>query len=90
METGFVSKEIKEIIVPTLNHVDSTIKRALDAQMVLKENLERTLKDLQNLYSDMEQKPLDQVVVRCAIARKRILNIQRKIGAIHLRLQKHV
>jgi hypothetical protein len=86
METGVISKEIKDTILPVIKKVDRTIKETLESQIAIKEKVEQLMSDLQK--NDVEQEPLDQTLVRCVIARKRILNVQRKLAGIHLRLQK--
>lgn len=88
METGQISQEINDTIIPALQYVDIAINNALESQISLKSKLERLLAELQVMSSMMQQIPLEQAIVRCVIARKRILNVQRKLSTIENRIQR--
>jgi type II secretory pathway component PulM len=88
METGIVSQNIKNQVFPVLEHIDQSIEQAMTTQSALKAKLERLLAELQVLSAMTDQAPLDQALVRCVIARKRILNVQRKLVTIQQRLTK--
>lgn len=83
--TANMSAAIKDAMIPALLSIDMGIREASLAQQELKGNLERLgaeLQVLQGLMGDGESKDLEQAILRNIIVRKRLINLNRRLGLI--------